>query len=251
MCNNCSEYVRTLIEVKAAVCSSDVGRSQKFAAGQNAHTKASCCLTADFLIDKSLYALLCFTFQQWELIQENMKMSGNTGQDPLDDLWSLEERFYQEGYQLGVADGSRSGRIEGRIFGLEKGFEKFAAMGSLAGQCAVWEARMSKQVNSEELKEDNTNEIDVPPLPENARLRKHFQTLSALTEVESLSTQNNEEAVTDFDDRMNRAEGKTKVIQSILGETGSTDTGNSTSKRTTKKSNNTNMEDFAVPKALR
>jgi len=179
-------------------------------------------------------------------------MSANTDQDPLDDLWGLEERFYQEGYQLGVADGSRSGRIEGRIFGLEKGFEKFAAMGALAGQCAVWEARMSKQINPEESKESSPDGIDVPPLRENARLRKHFQTLSALTEADSLSTQNNEEAVTDFDDRLNRAEGKMKVIQSILGESGpgSTDTGSAT-RRTTKKSNNTNMEDFAVPKALR
>ncbi|GAB7344936.1 hypothetical protein MBLNU457_3369t2 [Dothideomycetes sp. NU457] len=181
-------------------------------------------------------------------------MSQSTEQDPLDDLWGLEERFYQEGYQLGVADGSRSGRIEGRVFGLEKGFEKFAAMGALAGQCAVWEARMSKKVDPEQTKESGSgsDQIDVPPLPENARLRKHFQTLSALTEVESLSTQNNEEAVTDFDDRLNRAEGKTKVIQSILGESGpgSTETGVS-AKRATKKTNNSNMEDFAVPRALR
>jgi len=179
-------------------------------------------------------------------------MSTNTDQDPLDDLWSLEEQFYQEGHELGMADGSRSGRIEGRIFGLEKGFEKFAAMGALAGQCAVWEARMSKQINPGETKESSPNGIDVPALPENARLRKHFQTLSALAEAESLSMQNNEEAVTDFDDRLNRAEGKMKVIQSILGESGpgSTDTGSAT-RRTTKKSNNANMEDFAVPQAMR
>jgi len=180
-------------------------------------------------------------------------MSDNTNQDPLDDLWGLEERFYQEGYQLGVADGSRSGRIEGRVFGLEKGFEKFAAMGALAGQCAVWDARMSKNSDPSETEEESgSDQITVPPLPENARLRKHFQTLSALTEAESLSTQNNEEAVTDFDDRLNRAEGKTKVIQSILGESGaaSTETGPA-AKRTMKKTNNSNMEDFAVPKALR
>lgn len=182
-------------------------------------------------------------------------MSGSANQeDPLDDLWGLEERFYQEGYQLGVADGSRSGRIEGRVFGLEKGFEKFAAMGALAGQCAVWEARMSKKVGPNKTNESGSgsDQIIVSPLPENARLRKHFQTLSALTEAESLSTQNNEEAVTDFDDRLNRAEGKTKVIQSILGESGpsSTESGPA-AKRTTKKTNNSNMEDFAVPKALR
>lgn len=181
-------------------------------------------------------------------------MSENTAQDPLDDLWSLEERFYQEGYQLGVADGSRSGRIEGRLFGLEKGFEKFVAMGALAGQCAVWEARMSKKVNPDHTKESESDpdHINVPPLPENARLRKHFQTLSALTEAESLSTQNNEEAVTDFDDRLNRAEGKTKVIQSILGESGPGPAESGLSaKRTSRKTNNSNMEDFAVPKALR
>ena len=86
----------------------------------------------------------------------------------------------------------------------------------------------------------------------NERLQKHIQTLSALTEIESLSTQNTEDAVSDFDDRLKRAEGKVKVIQSILGESpsapGSSDAQQQITKRTQRAADG-NMEDFAVPKA--
>jgi len=64
------------------------------------------------------------------------------------------------------------------------------------------------------------NEIvsGIPHLPQNSRLEKHIATLYALTEVESLSTENNEEAVSDFDDRFKRAVSKTKVIENIIKE---------------------------------
>ena len=171
-------------------------------------------------------------------------------EDPFDDLLSLEDQYYQEGYELGVKDGSRSGRIEGRQFGLEKGFEKFAAMGALAGQCAVWEARLTKSEPASrsvvvEGKTGDSGHVILETIPFNARLQKHLNTLSALTEVESLSTENNEDAVSDFDDRLKRAEGKAKVISSIIGESSSVpqmDAG------TQPKKGNSNMEDFSVPK---
>ena len=88
-------------------------------------------------------------------------------------------------------------------------------------------------------------------IPANSRLQKHVQTLSALTEAESLSTQNNEDAVSEFDDRLKRAEGKHKVILSILGETAqepssSAGDAGAAAKRATRRVNG-NMEDFAVP----
>ncbi|GAB7348165.1 hypothetical protein MBLNU459_g6177t1 [Dothideomycetes sp. NU459] len=151
-------------------------------------------------------------------------MSTNASHDPFDTLLSLEDQYYNEGYELGVADGSRAGRIEGRVFGLEKGFEKFAAMGNLAGRCAVWDARLPDQTNPPEplsdkrsIQEDDCTLV-IPPLVANPRLQKHLQTLSALTEAESLSTENNEDSVSDFDDRLKRAEGKIKVIEKIVGE---------------------------------
>ncbi|KAH0372313.1 DUF1715-domain-containing protein, partial [Aureobasidium melanogenum] len=137
----------------------------------------------------------------------------NPQPDDFDSLFNLEEEYYAEGYNLGVADGSRAGRIEGRLFGLEKGFEKFAAMGNLAGRNAVWEARISDQDSATE-----QSEFKLPKLSGGARLQKHLQTLFALTEAESLSTENNEDSVSDFDDRLKRAEGKVKVIEKLVSE---------------------------------
>ncbi|THX36498.1 DUF1715-domain-containing protein [Aureobasidium pullulans] len=138
----------------------------------------------------------------------------NPQPDDFDSLFNLEEEYYTEGYNLGVADGSRAGRIEGRLFGLEKGFEKFAAMGNLAGRNAVWEARTSDQNSAA----TEASEYMLPKLSGGTRLQKHLQTLYALTEAETLSTENNEDSVTDFDDRLKRAEGKVKVIEKLVGE---------------------------------
>ncbi|TKA63174.1 hypothetical protein B0A49_07192, partial [Cryomyces minteri] len=68
--------------------------------------------------------------------------------DPLDDVLSLEDKYYSEGHALGVSDGSRAGRIEGRIFGLEKGFEKFVAMGALGGRSTIWASRIVRRASA-------------------------------------------------------------------------------------------------------
>ncbi|TKA50471.1 hypothetical protein B0A49_13315 [Cryomyces minteri] len=154
--------------------------------------------------------------------------------DPLDDVLSLEDKYYSEGHALGVSDGSRAGRIEGRIFGLEKGFEKFVAMGALGGRSTVWASRIVRRASAAdggkdmaqvgvetvdaELSEKVTEEPVLPQLADNWRLERHIRTLYALTEPASLSTQNNEDAVSDFDDRIKRAEGKARVIEKIIGE---------------------------------
>lgn len=165
-------------------------------------------------------------------------------QDPFDSLLSLEDTYYDEGYQLGVADCSRAGRIEGRIFGMEKGFDKFVASGVLHGRAEVWGSRLprSKELGSDSqphaqsvLNEGTDEQIEVPPgttkqqdvgpmlpsLAANPRLEKHVQTLYALVEPVSLSTQNAEDAVSDFDDRLKRAKAKAKVIEKLVGETSS------------------------------
>ena len=46
----------------------------------------------------------------------------------------------------------------------------------------------------------------------------HIKTLHALAESESLSTENTEEAVADFDDRCKRAHAKAKIIERMAGE---------------------------------
>lgn len=203
--------------------------------------------------------------------------------DPFDSLFHLEETFYKEGYEFGLADGKRAGLIEGRLTGLERGFEKFAQMGRLHGKCVIWARRLPNSrkrrigsfspsdqkssgggegeymVTEEEEEEKGENESKentnddaaiereqnqnstlppssnpkhhLPPTPpplllstnndrNSPRLTKHILTLYALVEPASLSIQNTEESVSDFDDRLRRAEGKVKIIERITGERG-------------------------------
>lgn len=163
-------------------------------------------------------------------------------EDPFDTLLSLEDGFYKEGYDLGVSDGDRAGLVEGRLFGLEKGFEKYAAMGKLHGRAVVWAGRLPETDPNLGISEtggtredpENTHERlspqvkhakfpqapegHAPLLPANTRLERHIRTLYALAEPGSLSTENNEESVSDFDDRLKRAEGKVKIVEKLTGE---------------------------------
>ena len=171
-------------------------------------------------------------------------MTSKIEDDPFSSLLTLEDKFYKEGYDLGVSDGSRAGLIEGRFFGLEKGFDKYASMGKLYGRAVIWTRRLP--VTRDTLVSDGQDassadmdrtlgsnggsiKLEVEQLPErarasglpaNMRLEKHVRTLYALTEPESLSVANNEDSVSEFDDRFNRAVGKIKVIQRLTDETG-------------------------------
>ncbi|KAK3296751.1 uncharacterized protein B0H64DRAFT_456322 [Chaetomium fimeti] len=185
--------------------------------------------------------------------------------DPFDTLLTLEDQFYTEGYDQGMADGLVAGRAEGRQLGLERGFVKFAESGRLQGRAIVWASRAGMGMGREGgkgqakggvgvageggdlgvglgsgsgLREGGEGEGDgqgredgvqhngdatevarvLPPLPDNPRLAKHITTLYALAETESLSTENNDEAVDDFDDRLRRAQGRFKVIERMVGE---------------------------------
>ena len=171
-------------------------------------------------------------------------------QDPFDTILTIEDTFYREGYDLGVSDGNRAGLIEGRFFGLEKGFEKYASIGSLHGRAVIWAGRlpvsphtaMNDDQDASAADMDNgfknlsvlDNNDDVQPQagslpgramstasPANTRLEKHIRTLYALTEPESLSTNNDENSVSELDDRFNRARGKIKVIEKMTGDKGS------------------------------
>jgi hypothetical protein len=147
--------------------------------------------------------------------------------DLFEDLHNLEENYYQDGYRLGVEDGSRTGRIEGRTFGLEKGFEKFFEMGKLHGKAQILTVRLppisATSTEHESMKHEGDTSTPeengaIKKLPNNERLAKHIRTLFALSELESLSTENNEDAVSEFDDRFKRAVAKAKVIENIVGE---------------------------------
>ena len=171
-------------------------------------------------------------------------MAAKGDSDPFDELLSLEDKYYNEGYDLGVLDGDRAGLIEGRLFGLEKGFEKYVAMGKLHGRAMVWAGRLSESkrrvdgvVKEQKMKaaastnqapstqdERGTNALigagqAASKLPANPRLANHVRTLYALTEPGSLSTENSEFSVSEFDDRLKRAEGKIKILEKLTGET--------------------------------
>ncbi|KAK5112182.1 hypothetical protein LTR85_011615 [Meristemomyces frigidus] len=153
--------------------------------------------------------------------------------DIFDPLLSLEDQYYTEGHTLGVADGSRSGRIEGRLFGLEKGFDKAMAMGKLHGRAQVWSARLpppprpnQSAVDGERGRDDGdgdgdganyARELALPQLSNSNRLRKHIDRLRELTDPQSLETQNTEDAVNEFDERLAGANSKATLIAKIVG----------------------------------
>jgi hypothetical protein len=138
----------------------------------------------------------------------------STSLDPFDSLLTLEDTLYTTAYSAGATAGSRAGRIEGRIFGLESGFDKFAALGELHGRSVVWGARALAKNDKED-----ENAITLPKLKDNSRLQNNITLLHALTDPLTFSTENTEEAVADFDDRVKRAGAKAKVIERIVGET--------------------------------
>ncbi|KAK4680390.1 hypothetical protein QC764_212665 [Podospora pseudoanserina] len=154
----------------------------------------------------------------------------NSAEDPFDSLLHLETQFYTEGYNQGAADGVLAGRTEGRQLGLEKGYQKFLEAGRLYGRALVWANRLpnrsspppskSPPASSEPVvpTETETEKEDLPPLPKNPRLEKHITTLYALVETESLSMENTDEAVNDFDDRIKRGQGKARIIERMVGE---------------------------------
>lgn len=117
---------------------------------------------------------------------------------------SVTNRYYQDGYNQGLADGERAGRVEGRIFGLEKGFDKFLEFGTIQGRYSVWKAR-----------QESTNP---DPTFSSPRLLKHVKQLGEL--VESVSTKNDEVSVEEFEDTLRRIKAKVRIISSALGEKG-------------------------------
>jgi hypothetical protein len=190
-----------------------------------------------------------------------MPPSTTTDPDPFASLLILEDTLYTTAYASGTAAGSHAGRIEGRIFGLESGFDKFKALGELHGRSVVWGARCLQsgadagvanavnrlEVAKEEERDDKaTGMIVLPKLKPNARLTNNTTLLHALTDPLTFSTENTEEAVADFDDRVRRAGAKAKVIERIVGETGGARDESKEGKGREKKLDGASMEDFVA-----
>ncbi|KAJ5112122.1 Essential protein Yae1 N-terminal [Penicillium argentinense] len=151
----------------------------------------------------------------------------------LDSLLDLEEQFYKEGYDLGIADGAHTGYTEGSVFAVEKSFEKFVEMGRLYGKALVWAQRLADskiQAKSEQplmQASDKNDSLSLDPSicaemprlpPHSARLARNLQTLMELVDPASLDMSNTEEAVNDMDERLKGAAVKAKLIQRAMGE---------------------------------
>ncbi|PSR97646.1 hypothetical protein BD289DRAFT_458851 [Coniella lustricola] len=140
--------------------------------------------------------------------------------DPFDDILNLEDNFYSEGYAKGMADGAHAGRLEGRSFGIEKGFEKFVEAGRLYGKAVVWANRLPSTATTTTTTTTPPPAMKASSLPGlgkgGQRLEKNILTLHALVELDTLSTENSDDAVNDFDDRVKRAQGKARVIERNL-----------------------------------
>lgn len=193
-----------------------------------------------------------------------ISLTNNMNSDPFDDLLGLEEKFYDEGYQLGASEGAKTGRIEGRVFGLEKGFEKYMEAGRLHGRSLVWAGRFpQKDIPENPVPKNDTQEgreckprglvkqtTSLPALADNPRLEKHIRVLYALSEPASLSTDNTEEAVSEFDDRLKRAQAKVKIIERLVGEDAQlSSTGDSLGHQVGGTGADNNIEDVNILKA--
>ncbi|KAH4053669.1 hypothetical protein HBH49_086900 [Parastagonospora nodorum] len=190
---------------------------------------------------------------------QSKPLNTHSSADPFDmsSLLTLEDTLYTTAYAQGASDGSRAGRIEGRIFGLEKGFEKFAALGELHGRSVVWGARALTTTTAAVEKEQKEGMERMPNLSQNQRLVNNVTLLHSLTDPMTFSTENTEEAVADFDDRVKRAGAKAKVIERIVGETGKSPDGSPARgkarnvKLNEGKKGDDSIEDFAGSRLLR
>lgn len=135
--------------------------------------------------------------------------------DLFDGALSLEENLYTEGYDRGIADGARAGKLEGRSVGMAKGFEKFVESGRLYGRSVVWANRLPSTATPTGPAPEAGEKL--PPLPQNPRLARNVESVHALMEPGTLSSENDDEAVQDFDERLRRAQGKVRVVERVVG----------------------------------
>jgi len=154
--------------------------------------------------------------------------------DLFDDILELENEFYKEGFDAGAADSEYAGMIEGKVFGIEKGYEKALELGKLRGRALIWQARLAhpgdgpsredfpnvSHAREEQSSQTSLEDVhaNLSKLPSNIRLQKHIEALLALTDSDTVATDNSDEAVADFDERLSRAKAKAKVIANVAGE---------------------------------
>lgn len=160
--------------------------------------------------------------------------------DLLESVLGLEEKFYHEGYQLGLADGARAGYTEGSVFAVEKGFTQALEVGKLYGKALVWNQRFVSRTLDQSSSSSGPRSEDSPAvhtdlcygMPEirgESRAARNIQLLLGLVDPATLSLENTEDAVSDMEERLKGAQLKTKLIQRSLGESDDSPVGDASS----------------------
>ena len=139
--------------------------------------------------------------------------------DAFEELLGLEEKYYEEGYSQGLKDGLHQSRLQARIFGIEKGFEKYLEMGKLHARARYWSEDLQALPQSGQ-KDPASREQSggINNAAAKTRLKKHLDILLALTDPSTLTTENTDEAVSLFDDRLKRAQAKCIIVERMLRE---------------------------------
>ena len=120
----------------------------------------------------------------------------------LDAPLSLEDAYYNAGYEEGSAVGHEQGLIEGRIYGSEVSYERFFAVGLLYSRVAIW-------------KMDRVGQD---------RILKHIAKVEDI--LRRIPLDNGETAEgEDYETLFALAVSKTKVITSLCGESNLTKQG--------------------------
>lgn len=156
----------------------------------------------------------------------------------------LEQEFFEKAYEEGKSDGEAAGKLEGREIGVNYGFEKFLKLGRLHGKSLILGNRIFvPQYSLGEVSEESQTSSYFEPTPASCLLKplhnsqkalKHIKDLHKLVDPKTLSFENDEDAISDFNDRLKKANNKERLIKVLIV-------------KQLLKSNRTNMRDI-LPK---
>lgn len=152
--------------------------------------------------------------------------------DLLGGLLDLEEGFFKEGYEAGIADSEYAGTLEGKIFGIEKGYDKALELGKLHGRALVWLRRQqSTSKEAAEASKGNADEVSsadsgtlhralnaMSDLPKNSRLKKNIETLISMSDPANVPNDNSDESVSLVEDAIAKSKAKAKMVATVTGE---------------------------------
>lgn len=166
------------------------------------------------------------------LLRQTPRRPDIMADDLLGDLLELEDGFYKEGFEAGVADSAYAGMLEGKIFGIEKGYDKALELGKLHGRGLVWQQRQrpDSQIKAESSSQTLSGSPSATPsslrdalsamnsLPKSSRLEKNIESLVSLSEPKDVPNDNSDESVGQVEDAIAKSKAKAKMVAITAGE---------------------------------